>query len=64
MNSLDSIKEELEKVMGEKFEKEFRDTWGIIARTYGVGIDEGKAKAKAEIINLIQGDQNENKTDI
>jgi hypothetical protein len=55
MNSLDSIKEELEKVMGEKFEKEFRDTWGIIARAYGVGVDEGKASAKAEIINLING---------
>jgi hypothetical protein len=59
MNSLDSIKEELEKVMGEKFEKEFRDTWGIIARAYGVGIDEGRAKAKAEIINLIQGGDDE-----
>ena len=59
MNSLDSIKEELEKVMGEKFEKEFRDTWGIIARAYGVGIDEGRAKAKAEIINLINGGDDE-----
>lgn len=56
MNNMDSIKEELEKVMGEKFEKEFRDTWGIIARAYGVGIDEGKASAKQEIINLIQGE--------
>lgn len=55
MNNMDRIKEELEKVMGEKFEKEFRDTWGIIARAYGVGIDEGKTKAKAEIINLING---------
>ena len=59
MSSLDSIKEELEKVMGEKFEKEFRDTWGIIARAYGVGVDEGKAKAKTEIINLIQGGNDE-----
>lgn len=56
MNSMDSIKEELEKVMSEKFEKEFRDTWGIIARAYGVGIDEGRANARTEIINLIKGD--------
>ena len=56
MNSMDKIKEELEKVMSEKFEKEFRDTWGIIARAYGVGIDEGQAKARTEIINLIQGE--------
>jgi len=56
MNSMDSIKEELEKVMAKKYDEEFRDTWGIIARAYGVGIDEGRTQAKAEIINLIQGE--------
>lgn len=57
MNNMDIIKEELEKVMGEKFEKEFKDTWGIIARAYGIGLNEGKANAKAEIIKMLQGEQ-------
>jgi len=56
LDELQNIKEELEKVMAKKYDEEFRDTWGIIARAYGVGIDEGRTQAKAEIINLIQGD--------
>lgn len=58
MNSMDSIKEELEKVMAKKYDEEFRDTWGMIARAYGVGIDEGKAQAKQEIIDMISTEKN------
>ena len=58
MNSMDSIKEELEKVMAKKYDEEFKDTWGMIARAYGVGIDEGRAQAKQEIIDMISTEKN------
>jgi len=45
----------LQQYLNEKYEKEFVDLKAILQETYDKGVKDGKASAKAEIINLISG---------
>lgn len=55
------IKNIVEKYLSEKYEKDFGELQKLIAEAIGIGIvegiKEGKANAKQEIINMIQGDK-------
>jgi flagellar biosynthesis/type III secretory pathway protein FliH len=51
------IIEEVQKGMAERYDKEFNEIRYFVDEAYELGLAEGRAKAKAEIINLINGDQ-------
>lgn len=61
---MEQIKEKFAELLQAKFDKEYNDMGMLLSEAYVKGVHEGKTQAKTEIINLIQGDQNENKTDI
>ena len=64
MATIDSLMEDLQKDMAIRYDKEFNEIRFYIDSAYEHGLADGKTQAKVEIINLIQGDQNENKGDI
>ena len=49
------IIEEVQKGMAERYDKEFNEIRYFVDEAYELGLAEGRAKAKAEIINLING---------
>ena len=53
---MDALKEELQKQMAIRFDTEFNEVSALIEKAYQQGVREGVAKAKTEIINMIQGD--------
>ena len=53
---MDKFREELQQKMAIRFEAEFTQVSDFIERAYAQGIEDGRSSAKAEIINLIQGD--------
>lgn len=56
---MEAIKEKLTELLQAKFDKEYNDIGMLLSEAYVIGLHEGKAKAKAEIINLIQGGDDE-----
>ena len=61
---MEKIIEELQKSMAQRYDKEFGEMKYFIDSAYENGLADGKAQAKAEIINLINGGKHENKSDI
>jgi hypothetical protein len=57
MTTVNKIMDELQASMAQRFDKEFNDMRFFIDSAYEHGLADGKAQAKAEIINLIQGDK-------
>jgi flagellar biosynthesis/type III secretory pathway protein FliH len=51
------IIEEVQKGMAERYDKEFNEIRYFVDEAYELGLADGKAQAKAEIINLINGEQ-------
>jgi hypothetical protein len=64
MTTVNKIMDELQASMAVRFDKEFNEIRFFIDSAYEHGLADGKEQAKAEIINLISGGKNENKTDI
>jgi hypothetical protein len=57
MTTVNKIMDELQASMAQRFDKEFNDMRFFIDSAYEHGLADGKEQAKAEIINLIQGDK-------
>ena len=57
MVKIEALAEELQKVMAQRYDKEFNEMRFFIDSAYEHGLADGKAQAKAEIINLINGDK-------
>ena len=53
---MEKIKEELQKKMAIRYDAEFTQMLDFIEQAYVQGIEDGRSSAKAEIINLIKGD--------
>jgi flagellar biosynthesis/type III secretory pathway protein FliH len=51
------IMEEVQKGMAQRYDKEFNEIRYFVDEAYELGLADGKEQAKAEIINLIQGDK-------
>jgi hypothetical protein len=64
MATIETLAEELQKTMALRYDKEFNEMRFFIDGAYEHGLADGKAQAKAEIINLINGGKHENKSDI
>jgi hypothetical protein len=52
---MDKFREELQKKMAIRYDAELEDIMDMIERSYQEGVIDGRASAKAEIINLING---------
>jgi hypothetical protein len=52
---VDIFREELQKKMAIRYDEELEDIMDMIERSYQEGVVDGKASAKTEIINLING---------
>jgi flagellar biosynthesis/type III secretory pathway protein FliH len=57
MEATTKIIEEVQKGMAERYDKEFNEIRYFVDEAYELGLADGKAQAKAEIINLINGDK-------
>jgi hypothetical protein len=51
------IIEEVQKGMAERYDKEFNEIRYFVDEAYALGLEDGALKAKAEIINLINGEK-------
>ena len=51
------IMEQVQKGMAERFDKEFNEIRYFVDEAYELGLEHGRANARTEIINLIQGDK-------
>jgi hypothetical protein len=51
------IIEEVQKGMAERYDKEFNEIRYFVDEAYELGLADGKAQAKTEIINLINGEK-------
>jgi hypothetical protein len=56
---MEQIKKKFEELLQAKYDKEYNDIGMLLSEAYAKGLFEGKAQAKAEIINLIQGGNDE-----
>ena len=54
---MEQIKQKLQQQMADRFENEFTNVSMLIEEAYALGLEDGALKAKAEIINLINGGQ-------
>jgi hypothetical protein len=58
---MDEFEDEVQKMMADRYDTEFAQVMGVIQKAhnkgYLEGIQVGKERAKAEIINLIQGEK-------
>lgn len=52
---MEKIKQRLAEVLQEKYDKEFADMAHLISDAYALGLEDGRASARTEIINLING---------
>ena len=53
---MEAIKKRLTEILQEKYDKEYADMAHLISDAYALGLEDGAMKAKAKIINLIQGE--------
>ena len=56
METINSVMDEVQRDMAERYDVEFNKIRYYVDTAYELGLSHGKASAKAEIINLIQGD--------
>jgi hypothetical protein len=56
---MEKIKDDLQASMAQKFDKEFNDMSALLDKAYALGLEDGALKAKAKIINLINGGDDE-----
>jgi hypothetical protein len=54
---MSELKEELQKLMAEIFEKQFNDASELIDRAYARGFADGRTSAKKEIIDMIKWEE-------
>jgi len=54
---MEKLKDDLQATIAQRFDKEFNDMSALLDQAYALGIEDGALKARAEIINLIQGDK-------
>jgi hypothetical protein len=52
---MEKIKDNLQTSMAQRFDKEFNDMSVLLDKAYALGLEDGALKAKAEIINMING---------
>jgi hypothetical protein len=52
---MEQIKNDLQASMAQRFDKEFNDMSALLDKAYTLGLEDGALKAKAEIINMING---------
>ena len=64
MEAITKMMDDIQASMAVRFDKEFNEIRFYVDSAYEHGLADGKAQAKAEIINLISGGKNENKTNI
>jgi hypothetical protein len=57
MEAITKIMDDVQATMAQKFDKEFNEIRFYVDSAYEHGLADGKAQAKAEIINLINGDK-------
>jgi hypothetical protein len=57
MDEVTKIMDDVQAKMAERFDKEFNEIRFYVDSAYEHGLADGKEQAKAEIINLIQGDK-------
>ncbi len=57
MEAITKIMDDIQAKMAERFDKEFNEIRFYVDSAYKHGLADGKAQAKAEIINMISGDQ-------
>jgi hypothetical protein len=55
MTTVNKIMDELQASMAQRFDKEFNEMSALLDKAYALGLEDGALKAKAEIINLING---------
>jgi hypothetical protein len=55
MTAVNKIMDDLQASMAQRFDKEFNEMRFFIDSAYEHGLEDGALKAKAEIINLING---------
>ena len=56
MEAINNVMEEVQKDMATRYDAEFNKIRYYVDSAYELGLSDGKAQAKAEIINLIQGE--------
>lgn len=61
---VDNLKDSLQKLMAERYDSEFTQVMDLIQKAYNKGYEDGKDTTKMQIINMLQGGTNENKTNI
>jgi hypothetical protein len=54
--AITKLMDDVQAKMAERFDKEFNEIRIYVDSAYEQGVREGVAKAKTEIINMIQGD--------
>jgi hypothetical protein len=57
MEAITKIMDDIQAKMAERFDKEFNEIRFYVDSAYEHGLADGKAQAKTEIINLINGDK-------
>lgn len=53
---MEAIKNRLTDVLQKKYDMEYAEMSHLISDAYALGLEDGALKAKAKIINLIQGE--------
>lgn len=54
MEAINKLNEESQKLLADRYDKEYATLQNFIQRAYYQGIKDGKAEAKAEMIELLQ----------
>jgi hypothetical protein len=54
MEMLNKLNEEGQKILADRYDKEYATLQNFIQRAYYQGIKDGKAEAKSEMIELLQ----------
>jgi hypothetical protein len=57
MEAITKIMDDIQAKMAERFDKEFNEIRFYVDSAYEHGLADGKAQARAEIINMLQGDK-------
>jgi len=61
---INNLKEVLQKLMAERYDTEFTQVMDLLQKAYNKGHEDGKDTTKMQIINMLQGEKNEDKTNI
>jgi hypothetical protein len=54
MEAINKLNEESQKLLADRYDKEYATLQNFIQRAYYQGIKDGKAEAKSEMIELLQ----------